>query len=433
MRLRVRKLGLRLICLAALGVGSAASCCAADTVMRPSHGVFPAYPAEDAERGFHPYAFADFVVDDNLFRLSDQADTTALTVGFDSPERSDRFARLGAGLRADVEKSRQQFRFDGSAYHYSFDHHSTLNRWLYAGDADWLWTVGSQLQGDVGYARSRAYPDFSELQFASDDIVTRQYAHLSANWKALSRMEIRTLFEKSQFDHDNITRAELDNRVSSGTLGLFYVGPTQTAIGVQHKVSSGDYPHRQTVNTTLLGTTLVDNGYRQTESSLVIQKIFDAKIGADLRVGYTRRRHNEVTERDFSGTTGRAQLRYAPTAKVLVDLAVYRELQAIEDLAASYANVRGASITPAWAPTSKTVLQASYSYARRVLAGNPGFILSDTPAREDRIRISRITFGYQPSRRFDFTLSYEHGARSSTVDNADYDYKLGALHAVVSF
>jgi len=48
-------------------------------------------------------------------------------------------------------------------------------------------------------------------------------------------------------------------------------------------------------------------------------------------------------QRDFNGTTGRAQLRYAPSAKVLLRFAAYRELQAIEDLSASYALVRVAN------------------------------------------------------------------------------------------
>jgi len=330
-------------------------------------------------------------------------------------------------LNADLDVSRQKFELDVTADHYSFEEFSTLDEWLYYGAANWLWVVGSNLNGEIGYTRSLRYPDFSELQFASDDLVTYQYAHVGIDWRALTRMEVRALFEGMQYDHEEITRAYLNNRVAAGTLGVFYVGPNHGSIGVQYKVSDGDYPNRESV-----GLVTVDNQYRETESSIVMSKPFESKIGADLRVGYTQRRHEDVIQRDFDGVTGRLQLRYSPTAKVLVDFAAYREVQPVEDLTASYAVVNGASIGPTWAPTLKWVLQASYFYNERTLDGNPGFVLTAAPPREDRIRAGRVAVGYQPNRHVQATLSYELGNRTSNVVNADYEYNLAYLQLSIA-
>jgi hypothetical protein len=330
-------------------------------------------------------------------------------------------------LDADLDVSRQKFELDATADHYSFDEFSALDEWLYYGAANWLWVAGSHLNGEIGYTRSLRYPDFSELQYASDDLVTTQDAHLGIDWRALTRMEVRALFEGAQYDHKDPTRALLDNRVLSETLGVFYVGPSHGSIGVQYKLSDGDYPNRQPTE-----LAIVDNRYREKEASLVMSMPFVSRLGTDLRLGYTQRRYEKVVERDFDGITGRLQLRYSPTPKTIIDFAVYREVQPVEDLTASYALVNGTSIGPAWAPALKWVLQAAYFYNERTLAGDPGFVLTDAPQREDRIHGGRVAVGYQPNRHVQATLSFEQGARTSNVVNADYDYSLAYLQLSIA-
>jgi exopolysaccharide biosynthesis operon protein EpsL len=401
----------------------------AEELLWPGRGLFPAYPQVASERGVHAYAFGDAVFDSNLFRLSDEVDP--IPVADDSDEngskKSDRYVRAGAGVRADVDWSRQQLHFDVNASHYSFDRYSLLDEWLYGGDLSWRWQASDRFKGSIGYARSKVYPDFAELQFASQDLVTRQAAHFGLDMRVLSRVELRTLVQRSSFDHDDPERRVLDNTVTAGTAGLFYVSPLNMATGVQYKVSDGDYPNRQAV-----GDLLVDNQYRETETSLVIAKPFETSLGLDLRVGYTEREHEEVPQRDFSGATGRMQLRYSPTAKTSIYLIAYRELQAVEDLDASYADARGGSIGPAWAPTSTILLQLAYVYEDRVLAGDPGFVITDTPPREDETRTGRVSLGYEPNDNFKVSLSYERGTRTSNVLTADYDYNLAMLRAVLT-
>jgi hypothetical protein len=80
----------------------------------------------------------------------------------------------------------------------------------------------------------------------------------------------------------------------------------------------------------------------------------------------------------------------------------------------------------------KWVLQAAYFYNERTLAGDPGFVLTDAPQREDRIHGGRVAVGYQPNRHVQATLSFEQGARTSNVVNADYDYSLAYLQLSIA-
>jgi exopolysaccharide biosynthesis operon protein EpsL len=410
--------------LAALASTAASATTRDDQFVRwPGDGYFPAYPAVETEQKLLFYAKADAVYDDNLFRLSDDYITPVLGVD----DRDERYAKPGIGLRVATEASRQQFAFNANAEYYLFDRFTELNRWVYAADAAWKWAVGDRLRGDLAYAQSLRLPDFAELQFASEDAIQQKAGHASATIKILSRVELRGLIEETRFDHADETQAALDNTVDAGTLGLVYVSQKNLTTGVQYKRTRGDYPNRQTV-----GANVVDNRYRENEASFILIKTFDEPGNFDVRVGHTERKHEEVPERDFDGVTGRLQWRYAMSAKVMLDFAAYRELQAVEEISASYADVKGGAIGPAWAPTEKTVLQAYYVDEKRNFGGDPGFVLTNTPPREDHSRSVRLAAGYQPSEHFRIGISYERGTRDSNVLYADYEYNLIVLRIVGS-
>jgi len=393
---------------------------ATEPIFWPHTGVFPAYEREE-EESFEPYGIAEATADENIFRL---ADNTPLV---DEGDRSDVFVRLGVGVRGNAEFSKQQVRYDLRADHYAFDQFSELDEWLYDGSVNWLWAVGSNLDGVLGYSRSRSYPDFAELQFVSKDLVDREYGQFGFNYKFLTRLQLRALAEGFRYEHSDPSRIELDNEVASGTAGLFYVTPAETSIGVQYRATEADYPNRQE-----LGPLLIDNHYEEQEASFVVIRPPTFRFGLDMRIGYTERRHEDVPERDFEGFTGRAQIRITPTAKVVTHLILYRELQAIEDLSASYALANGATIGPAWAPTLRTVMQLSYTYEERTLEGNPGFVITGIEPREDRTQIARAAFGYRPNEHFETSLSYEYGKRDSSFNTADFDYQRITLQLTAS-
>ncbi len=390
-------------------------------IMWPSEGLFPGFPDRELERPFSGYLITTVGWDDNIFRLTDEAPPVPVDAD-DEGSRDDLFAKIGAGVEGKVDFSRQSFRFDVSASHYAFDTYSLLDTWEYSGTADFFWVIGDRLKGAFGYTGSERLPDFGELQFASEDKVTSQYAHFGIDWRMLSRLELRLLAEGFEYSHADEAREELDNRVQAGTAGLFYVAPTGFSIGVQYRAAEGEYPNRQ-----LVGATFVDNEYEEAEGSLVVQVPFATTGGFDLRVGHTERIHEDVEDRDFEGFTGRAQLRVAPSAKIFLDMAAYREIRAIEELAASYAVVSGGSFGPAWAITSKIVLQASYTYEQRDFEGDPGFVIVDAPPREDKSNIARLSLGYRPNYHFEGVLAFEHGNRTANVAFADYDYNLVTL------
>jgi hypothetical protein len=74
----------------------------------------------------------------------------------------------------------------------------------------------------------------------------------------------------------------------------------------------------------------------------------------------------------------------------------------------------------------------SYVYEEREFGGDPGFVLSRLPPREDETRAGRVAIGFKPSQNLQLGLSYERGTREANVRFADYEYNLVQLHVVGS-
>jgi hypothetical protein len=77
------------------------------------------------------------------------------------------------------------------------------------------------------------------------------------------------------------------------------------------------------------------------------------------------------------------------------------------------------------------VLQAKYIREDRDYRGDPGFVASGAPPREDTFRGVSLNVGYAPRRNIQLSVSAEGGERESNVVGADYDY--AAVSANVRF
>ncbi len=397
-----------------------------EDIVWPNTGRYPAYPApEPDERIVEPFVSGGVTWDSNLFRLSDAADTQA-TLG--STQKSDTRYRLGAGIRANLAASRQRVILEGRVDDDNFERFAFLNHTGYKASATWKWLAGPNGRGDLGYSRRRFLASLAELQAPLRDIITEDRAFGAATYLLTPRWRLRGGMEWLKFHHSEPIRASLDSRTVSTTLGVDYLTPAGGTAGTQVKYSNGEFPQRQFV-----AGSLVDNRYDEVEASAVVSGYPGGKSHFDMRIGYTSRRHGQLSQRDFDGMTGRLDFDWTPTAKILLNAAVWREIRSIEDVSASYVLSQGFSLGPRWAPTSKLVFQARWVYEKRDFEGDPGFILAGGPAREDRFRGGSLAVGYTPWRNAELALAYERGDRNSNVLGRDYDYDAVSANVKVAF
>ncbi|HZF25648.1 MAG TPA: XrtB/PEP-CTERM-associated polysaccharide biosynthesis outer membrane protein EpsL [Steroidobacteraceae bacterium] len=410
-------------------IGLAASlpvCVAAqDWFLWPEQGHYAAYPSEPRTDPIRFDAFAGAVSDNNLFRLSND-DPALLLLG--TNDTSDVIRRLGADVDAELDLSQQKLLFDAMVARNSFQTFDELDNTAYRGALDWQWKVGGAWSGTLGGSTERALANFSELQAPIKDMITQDNAHVTAAFQLLSSWRLRAGYDYARYEHSNDLRTILDNDAQTGVVGIDYVSPAQTFVGLQFQTIDGNYPNRQVV-----ATSLVDNDYREYETSLVFGWPFSGRTRFDARAGYTDRQYDDVPQRNFQGPTGRAALTYSLTPKTLLDLTAYREISSVEDLDASYVVADGGKLGFAWAPSVKAVLQFEVKYEDRDLEGNPGFVLGLGPQRHDITRTARIGAGFRPWDYFEITLGYELGTRTSNVPLAEYDYNEAMANFTLRF
>lgn len=385
-----------------------------EDVYWPEGGRFPAYVPEPDESKVRFSVFGGVTYDSNPFRLSDSTDPQT-AIG--STSKSDTVYRAGAGLKADLPFSRQRVLLDLQAANVNYHTFDVLDHTEYRASGAWNWQAGDQWGGAVGYSQRQFLANLADIQAPVKDMITENRAFAGGGFRFTPRWRLRGALDWIKWDHSDPTRDTLDASIPSATIGLDYVTPLGNSVGVQTRYSVGDYPNRQVV-----AGSQVDNSYTELESSAVMRWMFTSKSIFDARAGYTSRRQDQVPQRDFDGFTGRVSYDWLIGAKTLLDFSVWREIRSTEDVSASYILGEGWSIGPAWSPTSKMVLQAKYIREDRDYKGDPGFVLSGGPPREDTFRGVSLTFGYTPRRNIQLSLSAEGGDRESNVFGADYDF-----------
>ena len=385
-----------------------------EEIQWPESGRFPAYSREpDDGRNVRFSVFGGVMRDDNLFRLSDATDPLT-TIG--STNRADTIYRYGARLRGDVPASRQRILFEAEVDRRDYHNFGFLDHNAYRLGLAWKWAAGPQWSGDIGVGRRQYLASLAELQAPIKDLITEDRAFVSAGYRFAPRWRVRAGADSYNWEHGDASRVTLDNRTSSGTVGLDYVTPAENSVGGQFKYSYGDYPNRQVVP----GGT-VDNNFNEYETSAVAHWAVTGKSALDGRLGYTSRRHDQVSQRDFDGMTGRLNYDWFVAPKTLLNVAVWREIRSIEDVAANYVLSEGWGLGPAWAPTSKLVFHVKYVREDRDYKGDPGFVLTSGQEREDEFRGINLAAGYTPRRNLQFAVAVERGVRDSNIFGKNYD------------
>jgi len=418
-----------------LFVGIAACCSpsvssafqAVDEMLWPERGIFPAYPAEEADGKTVRFSvFSGLLHDSNPFRLSDSTNP-ATTIG--SSSKSDTIFRYGAGVDADLPISRQKVQLNARVERRDFDRFDVLDHTAYRLGAGWKWVAAPEWSGDLGYQRDHRLSSLADIQAPIRDMITSDYVYGSAGYRLDARWRVRGALDFWHHNHSEPTRATLDNRTGSGTIGFDYMTPAENSVGGQFKYTRGNFPNQQPVGPVVT----VDNQFKEYETSLVAHWVVTGKSTFDARVGYTSREHEQVPQRDFGGWTGRLAYDWFVAAKTLLNFAVWREVHSYEDVQASYVVSRGASFGPAWAPTDKIVLQARLLYDKRNYQGDPGFVVTGAPEREDTFKGIRLSAGWTPRRFIELVGSVERGDRDSNVVGKDYDYTSWMANARIRF
>jgi len=359
-----------------------------------------------------PYIARSISYDDNFFRL-----TT-------NPE-SEKIKQTIAGVKLNWKQSRQNVVIDASVANTKFDRFSELD---YLGKnflALWNWQLGNDFNGAAGYTYVKTLGSYAETQQVVNNLITQQHTFFDGAWQVHSRLRLNGAISRDTYSQPSSSAN--GNETMNYEADAYYTPPSGNELGVRAMHQVGIYPVEQ-----LVDGTLVNNNYTQDELLATIYWLYSGHIQANGQAGVVSRKQEQLSARDFSGTTMRGKITWLATGKSNVDVSVWDEVDAYDDLTTSYTLSKGVSLGAIWNPTAKVSVTAKIQHVGRDFLGDPGLVLGPPqPVRHDNVNSASLFVAYQPIRAVNISGSIQNEHRTS--NQPSYDYADNFVNLTISF
>lgn len=379
----------------------------------------------DTDDTFTPYVRGLYGYDSNLFRLQNDQEARAV---LGTSNTAESYNTLDAGMDAKLHLSRQQVNAHVEVNRTRFNKYTKLN---YDGrDAylKWDWLVGSIASGDIGIAETLTQASYTNVQQPVSNLVRtrRHFFHsaipLTNPWK------VKVGLERTNSSNNATAQQVQDATVDSVNAGVQYQSAKGSIVELISRRSDGKYPNRQ-----IIGIAPVDNGYRQWDNGVIVAWEPTGKTLMSGKLNYTQRSYADVPQRNFSGMTGLLALDWMVTDKTTLKASVHRDIGAMDNTTASYTLNQGVALGADWKLTAKLVLNTQLSHDNIAYAGDPGFVLSASPAREDQLTTVQAGLHYAVLRNTNVGLVLQRGVRHSNEALSSYGYNSAIINVRSQF
>jgi len=377
-----------------------------DTMPWPEGGRFPAY-APDAIPPHEVFIEGGLMYDSNILRRNANAE-------------HDVVQRYGAGGRLEQRiYGRQSLRLEGRGDAYLFDKFDDLNHFAYNGAATWLWELGNDFSGTIGYARVHRLAALNELTSATRRMVTTDDFFATGAYRLGPSTRLRGgyAYAHSVRETPGVERFSFGTRTV--TVGADYVSTLQNTLGVEYRRTKGDAPVAPTVD---VNGTFANNDYEEREYSLVANYFSSRTLRFAGRVGHTERTYTDLPNNNFSGATYRGGAEWLPGAKTSLAVEAYKEVRGVIDIVASHVLVRGFNFGPAWAASAKLAFSLRYVNEHRTfIAADQTVAPAGTPV-DETVRVGRLGMAWEPQRLVQVGFGVDRGNRESNTLGRNYNY-----------
>jgi exopolysaccharide biosynthesis operon protein EpsL len=364
-----------------------------------------------------PFVEEQVTRDDNVFRVSKNLKPLG-----------DVYQTASLGLKLDAPLSRQRFQ---AGYTWSATRFNRLTDLDFDGHdarAIWLWQLGNDLSGQIGYTENLALAPFAYTQSTTPDPLKTRQAFLNGAYLVTPRW--RAQAGASGFEQKNGDPALQSNDISifSTDVSVSYVTPAGTSIGLSGRVEEGRFPNRDFVP----GNPF-DDSYRQVSRGIIADWIVTGVSRVTARASRVSRRYPNTPQSDFDGYTAVAEYDWKPTGKLSFSGIVRRDISPYQAIQASFVLVKGASLRATLNLTQKIELSGMVDYATWYYLGDPGLVSGGTLGRVDHVGSATAMLSYKPVQSITLQISALREARSSNTVNADYLANVAFFSARIAF
>lgn len=379
-----------------------------------------------------PYVGAGYTYTDNLFFL-DERRITAQNPILQGGQASDMFLTGRAGVRVSYPVSRQVVNLNADISRNAYQTYNRLDHTAYSFSGDLDWDYGRNWDGRIGANERLALGSFADQRLGlgnERNLRTLRNVFANANYAVTPNTKLRT----------GLNLFTLDNSVQSFAPGnrkdvVFDVGLRSYSkgrddfLGINLSYTDGKFPDRQEVTP----GSFIDNSYKQYRLSGDVDYTFSGLTRVEIDWGYTARQHEILPQRNFGGVTGRATVRYGLTRRTMFTGAVFREIGAFDDVTTTYIVTTGYSAGVTHSLTPKVSANAQYMFRNRKFTGDPGFIVSPVPPRNEDIQSISVGVTWQAERTLRVNANYSYTNRAANIPFADFAVNTFTVGAQISF
>jgi len=342
--------------------------------------------------------------DDNIFRLPKDVDP--VSANGSTISRGDTYRTTSLGLNLDVPMSRQRLQADYTWNATRFNRLADLDFNGHDARAAWLWQLGNDASGQLGYTETFALASFANIQRSTPDPLKVQQAFFNAAYLVTPRWRLQAGASGLELSNGAEAFQGLDLNVLYTEVAVSYVTPANTSVGLSARTEDGRYPKSPT-----------GNAYGQYRAGIVADWTPTGVSRVSARADHVSRHYAQVSQQqqDFDGNTARAEYDWKPTGKFSLAGVVQRDIFPYQDIGSSFVLVKGVLLRPTLGLTEKIDVSAILDYSIREFLGNPGLPSGVSSNRTDRVRSATATISYRPARMFTLQLSAQREARSSNV------------------
>ncbi len=191
--------------------------------------------------------------------------------------------------------------------------------------------------------------------------------------------------------------------INSARVGVGYELGSGSSIYARYRRGNGHYTDPTAGAST--------GDFRENESELAVHWPVSGKTTVDASIGHLQRRHDNGSQRDFSGAVGNAAVFWDVTGKTRVIAGVSRDLSATGLATGGHVQSTRFYIGPVWKATAQIAVNARYDRVSRDWNGRAGRFAGRRPQRSgaDAVRWASTgsRAGGSPFRR----MSAESGRR----------------------
>lgn len=366
------------------------------------------------------FASQTFQHDSNLLRLPASI-SPALITGGSATSRSDLISITSAGVRFDREYSLQRFRADAALNAVRYGDYTNLNYLGYNAGGTWNWALGRQWYGEATVRGERYLASFADIRTVEKNVVDRTRLRASAGYRFTPAWSVVSSLDTSSLSNSARVFAYNDSRVGGFEAGVRWEPRSGADWQFLWRRADGRYPNRQVRDA--LGNAMpvtVDNAYAEDRlfTRLGVEPTDKSRVQGDI--GFTRRRYENLSQRDFSGVTFGFEYTWRGSDALGVLAYARRDLGAFDTLTASHVDTRVLGVRPTLQLSGKTSAQGLVEHKRLEFAGDPGFVLTSTEQRQDTLTVFSGTLSYEFSRKVLVSGTLRWDRRASSYSQFEF-------------